>query len=228
MFQSVGGRQGRRIPRVGTKPNQLVQLRPDGKLPPLDGSLLTGLTAGSLVGENWYPSSQTITIPAGATKGEVWLFGGGGSTCQGNAIGGSVSSGAGGAGGTCIKLLTGLTAGLTLTLTLAAAPLSTTTVANGAGTSTLASGTQTIGTLTANGGAAGGPPIGCASQGSDGADGTASGGDQNLTGINPCNNSNVGGVQHIQAGIARACGVASSKTAVAAGTAGLCYIRWYS
>lgn len=103
-----------------------------------------------------FTSNGTFTIPSGITKVKVYVTGGGGA-------GGF--TGGGGAGGTAIKYLTGLTPGNTLAVTV-----------GGAGTaSTVASGTQTISTIT---GGAGGNYSGQ----DGGAGGTASGGDLNLAG----------------------------------------------
>jgi hypothetical protein len=144
--------------------------------------------SAGLVAFNVYSSSQTITIPAGATKAVVELWGGAGGT--GNASTGAnqvTGCGGGGAGGFLIKSLTGLTAGNTLVYTQGAAgaggPIVPYAPHDGGpgGASTLASGTQTISTLTANGGSGslnawnGGNTPG-------GAGGTATGGDLNFTG----------------------------------------------
>lgn len=118
---------------------------------------IAALVSGSLVGFNVYTSSQTITNP-GATKAIVMMVGG---------TAGSNSSGVGAAGaGALLKYLTGLSGGLTLVLTCGAAGSSS----GSGGASTLVSGTQSISTLTANGGVY------------NSAGGTASGGDINVKG----------------------------------------------
>jgi len=115
-----------------------------------------------MVAYNVYTSTQTITIPKGATKAFVRMTGGGGASA-GNPCGS-------GAGGCLETLLTGLKAGLTLSLTIGAAGSGV----GGAPSSTLVSGSQTISTLTAGGGFAvnSGP----------GSGGSASGGDLNVSG----------------------------------------------
>ena len=155
---------------VGTSVGNVVQVQTGGKLPALDGSLLTGIgsaTLNGLIAVNVYTSSQTITVPAGATRARVHMAGG---------SGGAQNWGTGGAApGALMKWLTGLTPGNTLVFTRGAAGAATPTAG---GASTLASGTQTIATLTANGGGVGnGGTNGGMSTG-----GTASGGDINITG----------------------------------------------
>lgn len=101
-------------------------------------------------------TSATWTIPAGVTKVRVTVVGGGG-TGSGNA--------GGGGGGAAVKILTGLTPGNTLTFT----------VGGTGATSQVASGTQTITTISATGG---GNPDGT----SGGAGGIGSNGDLNIGG----------------------------------------------
>ena len=125
-------------------------------------------------------ASATLTIPTSATKLLIRLVagGGGGGGGSGTSIGG-----AGGAGAGLIKYLTGLTGGNTLALTIGTAGTGGTAGANNGtagGASILASGTQTISTLTANGGGAGNGAS--SSFGAAGAGGTATGGDANITG----------------------------------------------
>lgn len=104
-------------------------------------------------------SSATWTIPAGVTKVRITVTGGGGNGITNPNPGG-------GGGGTAIKVLTGLTPGNTLTYTV-----------GGAGaTSQVASGTQTITTISATGGANGN------ANSYGGVGGTGSNGDINLTG----------------------------------------------
>jgi hypothetical protein len=116
-------------------------------------------TTGVFLGLNSYSSSQTITIPAGATKAVVELWGatGGAGACNSN-YNYLCVTGSTGAAGFLRKYLSGLTAGNTLALIIGAAgaggTFSGTNIANNGGNggaSTLASGTQTISTLTANG-----------------------------------------------------------------------------
>lgn len=93
----------------------------------------TATTTNGIVSVGYYSSSQTITIPTGATRAVVSLIGGGANGC-------------GGGGNGLRKYLTGLTPGATLALTVGGA---------GSGTSQLSSGNQTIGTLIAYGGRSG-------------------------------------------------------------------------
>lgn len=108
-------------------------------------------------------TSATWTIPAGVTKVRVTVVGGGGS-------GGGSNGGGGGAGGTAIKILTSLTPGNTLLYTV-----------GGAGaTSQVASGTQSITTVSATGGSAGQAGGGSTVNGGNG--GIGSNGDLNFAG----------------------------------------------
>lgn len=106
------------------------------------GSVTITSSAAGLPGAQGqaFTSSGTFTIPTGVTAIKMTIVGGGGA-------GGSTSStgvqGGGGGGGAAIKFLTGLTPGNTLTVTVGAA----------AGTSSVASGTQSITTVSATGGA---------------------------------------------------------------------------
>ena len=149
---------------------------------------LTGVSSvaigGSLVSIVVYSGTQTITIPATVTKGWVRQWGATGGS-GGAAAGGAATGGTGG-GGYLEKYLTGLTAGNTLAYTQAAtggaAGIGTGAGGNAAAV-TLASGTQTISTLTCNGsnGSGGAATAGATSAGTAG--GTATGGDYNETGI---------------------------------------------
>lgn len=103
-------------------------------------------------------TSATWTIPTGITKVRITVVGGGGAGAAGSA---SSGGGGGGGGGTAIKTLTGLTPGNTLTYTVGTA----------GNTSQVASGTQTITTISATAGAAG-----------TGAGGIGSNGDLNIGG----------------------------------------------
>jgi hypothetical protein len=144
-----------------------------------NGSISGAALSPNIFSIEFRTSSATITIPSGVTRLRVTLVGGGG-----GGSGSSVALNAGGAGGggaTCIKYLTGLTPGNTLSLTIGAggtggAPGN----AGGAGgDTTLSSGSQTITTLTAGGGAGG--AMG-AFAGVNGAGGTATNGDLNISG----------------------------------------------
>lgn len=127
-------------------------------------------------------ASSTITIPTGATKLKVTLVGGGGGG-GGCAAAAPRTGGSGGAAAVCIKYLSSLTPGGTLALTIGAAGAAGASGAN-AGTSggdtTLASGTQSITTLTAAKGILGG--AGTDPFGANGAGGASTNGDLNISG----------------------------------------------
>ena len=125
-----------------------------------------------------FTSSGTFTIPTGVTKIKVTVVGGGGGGSA--AITGScctvVIGRGGGAGCTAIKWLTGLTPAGTLSVTIGAGGSgglgNLASPATAGGQSSVASGTQSITTISANGGGAataGGVP-GSGSSTSSGAD----------------------------------------------------------
>ena len=136
--------------------------------------------SGTLVSIVTYSSTQTITIPATATKASVRQWGATGGSGGATASG---ASGGTGAGGYLEKYLTGLTPGNTLAYTQGAAGTAGTSApGNGGngGTTTLASGTQAISTLTCNGSNGSAGANGTSGFGTNGA--TATGGDINVTG----------------------------------------------
>lgn len=140
-----------------------------------------GPTAGNLIAYNAYTASQLITVPTGATKAKVKLWGGSGGT------GGAYWSATGGSGGPGYleKFLTGLVAGSTLSLTIGAggtAGAASSGNGGNGGDSKLESGTQVIGTLTAGGsiGTLAAPSGDITAGGGVGA--SATGGDFNQTG----------------------------------------------
>ena len=115
-------------------------------------------------------ANGTWTIPTGITKAKFTVIGGG-------AGGGGAASNAGsggGAGAVAIKWLTGLTPGNTITVT----------VGGVASATSIASGTQTISTVTAGAGTLGTTTVysSAGSVAAGGAGGTASGGDINFSG----------------------------------------------
>lgn len=120
-----------------------------------------------------FTSSGTFTIPTGVTKVKVTVVGGGGG--GGNGSNGVGASGGGG-GGAAISILSGVTPGNTLTVTIGAGG----SAGVAGGTSSVASGTQTITTISATGGGLG------STAGVNGANGGAGGvgsnGNLNLTG----------------------------------------------
>lgn len=138
-------------------------------------------TAGVLVSVTASTTTESITIPTGATKLYVIVYGAGGG---GGGSPGSSGSGGGGAGGVAMSYFTGLTPGNTLVFTRGAAGGGGGTGADGnnGGTSTLASGTETIATMTANGGG-GGKRSAAGEVGEGGGGSSASGGNRiNITG----------------------------------------------
>lgn len=103
-------------------------------------------------------ASATVTIPDGMTKCLVTLVGGGGGGGGCSRTTGQVRAGYGGFGGGLKKLLTGLTPGNTFDLTIGAGGAGGAAGNNNGqagGNTILASGTETITTLTASGGGAG-------------------------------------------------------------------------
>jgi hypothetical protein len=126
-----------------------------------------------------FTSSGTFTIPAGVTSVKVMGVGGGAGGSGGST--GNTGSGGGG-GGTFIKWLSGLTPGNTLIVTVGAAGsggAASNNPGTAGGNTIVASGTQTITTLTATGGTVnnqGTPPT----PGSPG--GSGSNGDINING----------------------------------------------
>lgn len=132
---------------------------------------------GGLGGIQVFTSSGTFTIPSGISKIKVTVVGGGG-----NGDGTSYWGGGGG-GGTAIKYLTGLTATRTLTIT----------VGGQGGTSSVASGTQTISTVSATGGS----NAMSSTNNNGGPGGDGSGGDINIKGgggnAYPSNAGGIGG-----------------------------------
>ncbi len=187
-------------------------------------------------------ASATITIPAGATKLKVTLVGGGGG--GGGNVGTSVvccvplssAGGGGGLAGALVKYLSGLTAGNTLTLTIGAAGAASVSgnhAGGDGGDTTLASGTQSITTLTAGKGTAG-------SGGTTGVNGTAgtpgggTNGDLNFTASATTTGLGFGqvgassGAAGVNYGGAGAAASGASPGAGGAGTAGCAILEWYA
>lgn len=150
------------------------------------GAVTVNAAAGGIAAQT-FTSSGTFTIPSGVTAIKMTIVGGGGAGGSGAAG----PAGGGGGGGAAIKFLTGLTPGNTLTVTVGAA----------GGTSSVASGTQSITTVSATGGAAGGPG---STGGASAAGGIGSSGDMNIGGgaggvgisfyINACLGGDMSGV----------------------------------
>ena len=149
-----------------------------GDVPPPDST-----KSGGLIALVPYTTSGPITIPPYATRAWVRMWGGTGATVVAQPGGPSVYCSPGtGSAGYLEKFLTGLVPGKTLMHTHGApgAPAGYPNPGGNGGDSILASGTQTIGTLTAHGTL--GTPIGVGglTRGTPG--GTATGGDLNVTG----------------------------------------------
>lgn len=146
------------------------------------------LTAGTLVGGGFsnlqvFTSSGTWTVPAGVTKAKVTVIGGGGGGggC-GSASGNNRYGNGGGGGGGSIEVVTGLTPGASVTVTVGAGGTAASNANGGSG------GTSSFGAfLSATGGAGGtivtfnGPGGGVPTQ-YGAAAGTGSGGDINVPG----------------------------------------------
>ena len=136
-----------------------------------------------------FTSSGTFTIPATVTALKVTAIGGGGGSGGGNNT--SATAGGGG-GGTVIVYLSGLTPGNTINVTVGGSGSAGGVSSNGGtgGSSSISSGTQTITTATANGGAGS-----QANGGSDfgGGGGNASGGTLNIGGGAGAPGNGVGG-----------------------------------
>lgn len=148
--------------------------------------LLPTIFNGILIGVTTLGVSAAVTIPTGtpgATKGYVRMWGSSGGSGGAAGVGLGASSGGSGAGAYLEKFLTGLTPGLTLTWTRGSAGIAGTSAPTNGGNgtaSTLASGTQAISTLTANGSNGTAAANGAVTVGSAG--GAATGGDINISG----------------------------------------------
>lgn len=119
----------------------------------VDGILGTGGTNQKSPFSQIFTGTGTFTIPSGITSLKVSVVGGGGGGGGGTVAN---SGGGGGSGGVAIKWLTGLTPGLTLAVAIGAIGTgnSGATGTNG-NAAQVASGTQTITTVVANGGGGG-------------------------------------------------------------------------
>lgn len=95
---------------TGTSANQVVKLDGSAKLPAVDGSQLTGLTAavGVLVNVQVITSTGTYTPTAGATKGVAIIIGGGGGGGGAGSTANTAGAG-GGSGAITIAYLSSLT-----------------------------------------------------------------------------------------------------------------------
>lgn len=125
---------------------------------------ITVTSAG--VSSQAFTSTGTFTIPVGVTAVKVSIVGagGGGSTAF---SGCSADGGSGGAGGSAITYLASLTPGNTIAVTVGTGGATGILASNG-GSSSIASGTQTITTVTASGGTGGSSVVSGSGQGSGG------------------------------------------------------------
>jgi hypothetical protein len=134
-------------------------------------SIGAGGLAGLTLGVTRFTASGTFTIPTGVTSVRCRVVGGGGAG-GGTSGTGSVNGVGGSSGGYGEKILTGLTPGNTFTITIGAGGTGVSNgTGNSGGTTTVASGTQTITSIIANGGNGGlvnGQPLAGASAGSGG------------------------------------------------------------
>lgn len=168
-----------------------------------------------------FTSSGTFTIPANVTSVKVTVIGAGG------AGGGSTvatSGGGGGSGGNTIKYLTGLTPGNTLAVTVGTGGTGVSGAGgNAGGNSTVASGTQTITSIIANGGGGGSVAAGVGVGGGGAAAG--SGGDENNAGTpGALGIASIsiggGGAPSIRGGGGQATGNAGGNTGTSPGSGG--------
>jgi hypothetical protein len=192
-------------------------------------SWATVSNAGTLVSIVTYSGTQTITIPATATKAFVRMWGGtGGSGGVGG--GGTGPTGGTGAAGYLEKYLTGLTPANTVAYTQGAAGAAGTSAGGNGGNgtaSTLASGSQTITTLTANGSNGSlGDNAGGATPGTAG--GTATNGDVNITGSSGILLGAAIGVPGMSLFSSGAQGVFITSTAGKAGNPGGLVVFWFT
>lgn len=135
---------------------------------------ITGTTFTGLIprGNQSFTSSGTFTVPAGVTEVFVRIWGGGAGGSGGHGGGGTYAGGGGGAGGYAEKLVTGLTSGGDITVTVGSGG------AGGAvGSSGASGGTSSFGSHISATGGSGGNPYGVGGTG-----GTGSSGDLNFTG----------------------------------------------
>ena len=139
----------------GTNPVKFVAPSTSGNVLTSNGT--TWASAAPTSGSNGqvFTSNGTFTIPTGTTRIKVTVVGGGGGGCDGGGFGQNATRGAGGGGGTAIKYLTGLTPGNTLAVTIGAGGTTNTQPGGNGGNSTVASGTQSITTITGGGGVGG-------------------------------------------------------------------------
>lgn len=159
---------------AGTWPISITGDSANGGVKSVNGKTGDVIVTSSYIGARaqLFTSSGTFTIPTGVTALKVAVVGGGGNGGEGDnsGIGWGNYGGGGGSGGSSLAYLTGLTSGLTLTVT----------VGGIGGTSSVASGSQSITTIQCTGGGTGG--WGGGNGNLQGSAGTASGGTLNING----------------------------------------------
>jgi hypothetical protein len=167
----------------GSSNSALITIDAQGRI-----TAASNVTAGGgLGGTTAFTANGTFTIPAGKTVVKVTVVGGGGSGAGVNALIQYRTASGGGSGGTAIKYLTGLTPGNTLNVTIGQAQTGGLNAGLSGGTSSVASGTQSITTVSATGGGGGAklgssPSSGTTYITAGGAGGSGTNGDINITG----------------------------------------------
>jgi hypothetical protein len=136
----------------GTSSFQTVAPGSSGNLLASNGTTWASTAVSLGINAQVFTGNGTFTIPAGVTKLKVTVVGGGGGGCSGGGFGQNGTRGGGGGGGTAIKYLTGLTPGNTLAVTVGAGGTANSQPGGDGGDSTVASGTQSITTITGGGG----------------------------------------------------------------------------
>jgi hypothetical protein len=225
------------------------------------GAVTVTNTASSLPGSQGqaFTSNGTFTIPSGITALKITVVGGGGGGNGGWGLSQDpdIGGGGGGGGGTAISYLTGLTPGGTLAVTIGAGGAAKGSyggsgAGNAGGNSTVASGTQSITTITGGGGAgalqtssprpgrggAGGTatsgtiniPGGCGGDGSAWSNSVSiggCGGSSLLSGSKePPNTSGSGGTGQVYGGGGAGGSTADDNTGGGAGAAGIVIFEW--
>lgn len=163
---------------VGTAAGQLVELLAGGKLPAVDGSLLTDISAVGLKNVRLITASGNITPSAGVTKWLVLGVGGGGGGSGGGA--GGPTGGGGGGGGFLASVTVDPSTSYAAVIGAGGAGGAYSSANGGTGGST----TLTIRgtTLTASGGGGGSAPSGASAIAAPGDGGSGSGGLLNAAG----------------------------------------------
>lgn len=171
----------------------------NGDIPTLEARFIAALnaTTGTLLpirGIQSFTTSGTWTIPAGVTQIRARIRGGGGGGGGANAPSSAAVGGSGGGGAYAEGLITGLTPGSTLTITVGTGGSAGASTGGNGG-----NGTQSqVGTITAGGGGGGSGATNSASS-TPGAGGVAAGGAVNING-NPGGTFTVVGSNYMSTG----------------------------